>query len=288
MSVDQSTLLNLGPASWVLLAVLLVCAAVSWRFALQRKFRDVLVAGIRALLQLAVVALLISRLSKEPALALLFVALMFVVAVWTSGHRIAPAGRWWLACIPIAAGVLPTAALMVLSGVLPLNALALIAIFGQQIGAAMSTTTLAGRRIEAELAGRRGEVEAAVAIGFTWPTARLMVARPIAGEAVVPSLDQTRTAGAVTLPGAFVGLILGGASPLDAGLIQLLVLISLLTVNTSAAWLSLVLSSRGMWLQDKASRRRRRAGPRGSVVNGAARAKRMGATESEPTKPTRS
>ncbi|MDJ0355240.1 ABC transporter permease [Paenarthrobacter sp. PH39-S1] len=245
--MEQTTLLNLGPVSWILLAVLLVWAAAIWRFALQRQFHDVLLAGLRALLQLAVVALLISQLSRQPALALLFVALMLLVAAWTSGHRIAPAGRWWLACIPIAAGVLPTGALMVLSGVLPWNALALIAVFGQQIGGAMSTTTLAGRRIEAELTGRRGEVEAAVALGFTWPAARLMVAQPIAGEAVVPSLDQTRTAGAVTLPGAFVGLILGGANPLDAGLIQLLVLISLLAVNTSAAWLTLALSSRGAW-----------------------------------------
>ncbi len=33
-----------------------------------------------------------------------------------------------------------------------------------------------------------------------------MVAKPVAGEAVLPSIDQTRTSGLVTLPGAFVGL----------------------------------------------------------------------------------
>ncbi len=86
-----------------------------------------------------------------------------------------------------------------------------------------------------------------MALGFQWPAARLMVARPVAGEAVLPSLDQTRTAGTVTLPGAFVGLILGGASPLDAGLIQLLVLISLLAVNTTAAWVTMRLGSHGVW-----------------------------------------
>lgn len=246
-TVDNSTLLNTGPASWILLAVLLALASALWRLALGRRFRDMVFAGLRALVQLAVVALIISRLASHPGVALLFVMLMFLVAVWTSGRRIAPHGRWWFAAIPIAAGALPVGALMFISGVLPWNALALVAILGQQIGGAMATTTLAGRRVEAELLGRRGEVEAAVALGFQWPAARGLVSEPVAGEAVLPSLDQTRTAGTVTLPGAFVGLILGGASALDAGLIQLLVLLSLLAVNSAAAWVTMLLSNHGVW-----------------------------------------
>ncbi|MCY0905233.1 ABC transporter permease [Arthrobacter sp. H14-L1] len=252
--MDNSTLLNTGPASWVLLALLLALAATVWRAALERRASEVIIAGLRALVQLAVVALLISRLAGHPGLALAFVALMFAVSVWTSGHRVAPTGRWWLAGIPIAAGVLPTAALMFVSSVLPWNALAVIAVLGQQIGGAMASTTLAGRRVEAELITRRGEVEAGVALGFLWSEARSMVAKPVAGEAVLPSIDQTRTSGLVTLPGAFVGLILGGASPLDAGLIQLLVLISLLLVNTSAAWVTMLLSNHGAWRHAAAGR----------------------------------
>ncbi|WP_269045078.1 ABC transporter permease [Paenarthrobacter sp. Z7-10] len=245
--MDNSTLLNTGPVSWILLAVLLALAAVLWRGALGRRAREMVLAGLRALVQLAVVALIISRLAGHPGVALLFVALMFLIAVWTSGRRITPHGRWWFAAVPIAAGALPVGALMFISGVLPWNALALVAVLGQQVGGAMATTTLSGRRLEAELLSRRGEVEAAVALGFQWPAARSLVARPVAGEAVLPSLDQTRTAGTVTLPGAFVGLILGGASALDAGLIQLLVLISLLAVNSAAAWVTMLLSNRGVW-----------------------------------------
>ncbi|NYE94134.1 putative ABC transport system permease protein [Psychromicrobium silvestre] len=246
--MQNSTLLNLGPLSWILLALLLLAAAAVWRYLLGRSMLEILLAGVRALLQLAVVALLISQLSSHPLLALAFIALMFVIAVWTSGRRISKHGRWWMAALPIAAAVLPVALLMFFSGVLPWNALALIAIIGQQIGGAMATTTLAGRRIEAELLGRRGEVEAAVALGFTWPAARRFVSKEVAGEAVVPSIDQARTAGTVTLPGAFVGLILGGASPLEAGQIQLLVLISLLLVNGLAAWVCLLLSNRQAWM----------------------------------------
>ncbi len=245
--MDNSTLLRLGTETWVLLAVFLLLAAVLWRTALDRSPVQMLVAGVRALVQLAVVAVVIAWLSTSGAWAFAFVALMFLVAVWTSGRRVAPDGRWWLAALPLAMGVVPPAALMFAAGVLPFNALAIIAILGQQIGGAMSTVTLGGRRIRDELALRHGEVEAAVALGFTWHAARSLVAKPVAGEAVLPSLDQTRTAGLVTLPGAFVGMIIGGAAPLNAGLIQLLVLISLLVVTSSAATTTLWLGCRGAW-----------------------------------------
>ncbi|WP_216699580.1 ABC transporter permease [Arthrobacter sp. PAMC 25486] len=249
--MEGSTLLVLGPNAWLLLAVLLGLAAVVWRTALGRSPVQMLVAGVRALIQLAAVALVIAWLSDKGPLAFAFVALMFLVGVWTSGRRVAPDGRWWLAAVPLAAGVVPVALMMFAFGVLPFSALAIIAVLGQQIGGAMTSVTLAGRRIRDELALRQGEVEAAVALGFPWQAARAMVGRPVAGEAVLPSIDQTRTAGLVTLPGAFVGMILGGAAPLDAGLIQLLVLVSLLLVNAGAAATTLWLSCAGAWTRPR-------------------------------------
>jgi putative ABC transport system permease protein len=51
--------------------------------------------------------------------------------------------------------------------------------------------------------------------------------------------------GLVTLPGAFVGMLLGGATPLQAGAVQLLVLVLLLAVETVAVALMLELVCRG-------------------------------------------
>jgi UDP-glucose/iron transport system permease protein len=63
------------------------------------------------------------------------------------------------------------------------------------------------------------------------------IGRAAAGEALRPVLDQTRTTGLVTLPGAFVGALMGGASPLEAGRFQLVVLVCLITAQTIAATL---------------------------------------------------
>jgi putative ABC transport system permease protein len=45
-------------------------------------------------------------------------------------------------------------------------------------------------------------------------------------------MDQTRTVGLVTLPGAFVGVLLGGGSPVQAGAAQIIVLVGLLATQS--------------------------------------------------------
>jgi putative ABC transport system permease protein len=53
--------------------------------------------------------------------------------------------------------------------------------------------------------------------------------------ALTPSIDQTKTSGLVTLPGAFVGAIFAGASPLEAGRFQLVVLAAILAAGPPCA-----------------------------------------------------
>ena len=93
-------------------------------------------------------------------------------------------------------------------------------------------------------------MEAALALGLPRRDAVLLVARPAGSTALVPPLDQTRTAGLVTLPGAFVGVLLGGGSPLQAGAAQLLVLIGLLAAEVLAVWIVTQLVARGVLLDD--------------------------------------
>jgi putative ABC transport system permease protein len=229
-----TTLLNTGPSVWLLLAILLALAATVSRLVLGIGIRQILLAGLRALIQLGAVAVIIAQLGNSAPLAVAFVLLMLAVASWTVSRRLDRALNPVQAAVPILAGVVPVTALMLALGVLPLNALALAAVLGQLIGGSMTATNLAGRRLRSELRQRHGEFEAGLALGFSSRQARALITRPVAGEALLPALDQTRTVGTVTLPGAFVGLILGGASPLDAGMVQLLVLVSLLAAEATA------------------------------------------------------
>jgi putative ABC transport system permease protein len=55
------------------------------------------------------------------------------------------------------------------------------------------------------------------------------------GAALVPTVDQTKTTGLVTLPGAFVGAVFGGLSPLDAGRFQIVVLAAITAAGACTA-----------------------------------------------------
>ena len=99
----------------------------------------------------------------------------------------------------------------------------------------MTACTLAGRHLLSGIRSRRDEVEGWLALGATPRQAVRDIARTAAGEALLPAIDQTRTVGLVTLPGAFVGALFGGASPGYAARFQLVVLVGLLAAEAVAA-----------------------------------------------------
>ncbi|MGP3769370.1 ABC transporter permease [Streptomyces sp. SDT5-1] len=212
----------------------------------RRRARDIAVAGARAAVQLAVVSLVIGWVVRHGAALLAFLLLMAAVAARTAGRRVTSNRTWVWAALPIAAPVAPVVGGLIASGLLPLRGIAVIPVTGILIGGALTATVLAGRRVLDELTARRGEVEACLALGLLPHEARLEIGRPAASEALLPGLDQTRTVGLVTLPGAFVGMLLGGASPVTAGAVQLFVLVALMAVQAIAVAVTVELVARGL------------------------------------------
>ncbi|WP_424231806.1 ABC transporter permease [Actinophytocola sp.] len=213
------------------LVLLTVVAAVAVGVGRLGPWWPVALAACRAVGQLAAVSLVIVLVLHSGWLTAAFVLLMFGIAALTSARRITKArgGRW--AAAAIASGVAPILGLLLATHLVPAEPVAIIPIAGILIGGAMTATSLAGRRALDELTTRRGEYEAALALGLTNPDAARLIVRPTAGQALVPALDQTRTVGLVTLPGTFVGILLGGGTPVQAGATQLLVLIALLAIE---------------------------------------------------------
>ncbi|MFG2221990.1 ABC transporter permease [Streptomyces sp. NPDC048644] len=238
-------LLPVNTTLGVVLAVLLIAAVAVTAVARLGHARQIAVAGLRAAAQLAAVSYLIGWVVGALPWLLCFLVLMFAVAVRTAGRRITGNGTWWWAAVPIAAGVVPVVGLLLLTGLVPPRGLALVPVAGILIGGALTATVLGGRRALDELATRHGEVEAGLALGLLDRDARMEVARPAAADAQLPGLDQTRTVGLVTLPGAFVGMLLGGASPVQAGAVQLFVLVALMAVQAVAVSVVLELVARG-------------------------------------------
>ncbi|MEH6381712.1 ABC transporter permease [Dietzia natronolimnaea] len=256
-----ATMIELGPALAVAVVLFVVIGtAAAWlgRTGLER---EVPWASIRAAVQLIALALVIGYVADRAWLVGVFVVVMATTASWAAAGRMARRGtprgsmtgsamtgspRTWargtrarvrdaLWCaLPVAVPPLVVVAGLLAAGVVRPNGLSVIPVVGIFLGNAMAIAGLAGRRAHDELEVRHGEVEAALSLGFTDYPARMMVCREAAATALSPSLDQTRTIGLVTIPGAFVGMILGGAEPWQAGVMQLFVSTGILACGAIA------------------------------------------------------
>ncbi|MCG8924248.1 ABC transporter permease [Lentzea sp. CC55] len=235
---------------WVRLLIVCVvftsaACAIAW-FTGLTKPQPFLKAAVRAVLQLAAVSAVITVVLTHLSLTGVFLVVMAVVATATSARRTRTGRRGVWVAAAILVGTVPALVLLITIGLLPVKGIALIPVGGILIGGAMTATTLSARRALDALQERHGEYEAALALGFMESTAVRLVIRQPAAEALVPPLDQTRTVGLVTLPGAFVGMLLGGAPVWQAGALQIVVLLALLAVEAAAVSTVVELIARGL------------------------------------------
>src|SRR4051794_41666562 len=133
--------------------------------------RSVATAAGRAVLQLALVALVITAVLSHLGWSLVFALVMLAIAVGTSARRIGARRAWPWVGVAIASGVLPVLAVVFLSGTVPWNGASLVPMAGIIIGGAMSVHSLLGRRVFAPLRGGDGAYEAAPAPRLPRPAA---------------------------------------------------------------------------------------------------------------------
>lgn len=238
VSVPYGSPLQVGLALAFLSAVTLVVMTLTGI----RQRLDFLGAAARSIVQLILVALVVAWVFLHPAGALLYLAVMLVAATATSVRRIGlTRSRFPVVLAAIAAGVVIAVSPVMLTGALPLEARTLLPFTAQIIGGSMTAVSLTGSRFRDDVAAQWDIVEGYLALGANPRQATAAVGRRAAERSLIPSLDQTRSAGLVVLPGAFVGMLLGGATPAQAAQVQLLVLFALIAANvcasTALAWL---------------------------------------------------
>lgn len=241
---------TLGVGLVVALVVLVVVAVVADSLAGFGLGRQHVWAAVRAVAQLAAVSAVITLAVSTLWGALGFALLMFGVAVYTTAHRTGAPHAWPWAAVALLCGIVPVELVVFLSGAAPLSGISIVALCGIIIGNAMTANTLIGRRCFAELRSQRGSYEAGLSLGFGRNRSIGLVIAPVAADALVPNLDQTKTVGLVTLPGAFIGVLLGGGSPVQAGAAQVLVLFGIMTCQTIVVWVATRLMRAGRLLPD--------------------------------------
>ena len=211
--------------SWAAVAVsgLLVLVAVaiaSWqRLGISR---EIVVAAVRALVQLlaigAVLAWLFAHAGVAGALAWVM-AMTFVAANESRRRGAGLPHAFRSALLGIVVGTVATLGVLVAGGVISTEPQVLIPIGGMVVSGAMQAASLTLTSLKRSAVSNRGAVESALSLGLP------------ARTALVPTVDQTRVVGLISLPGTMTGLIIAGVDPLRAIRYQIIVMYMVL-----AAW----------------------------------------------------
>ena len=237
----------LGVATSLLLVGVCLAVVVQERLGLTR---DVLVATVRAAVQLVVVGAVLGVLFARAGVpgSLLWVAGMVLVAGRVAGGRVPglPHGVR-LATAAVLTGTAGTLGLLVVAQVVDAEPRVVVPVGGMVVSAALRGTTVVLRRVQEEATAARAQVEARLALGLGPREAFAPSRRSALRTALVTDVDAVKTVGLVSLPGAMTGLLLAGVEPLTAIRYQVVVMYMLLGATAVASVVAARLAERELF-----------------------------------------
>ncbi|GLT47864.1 hypothetical protein SLA2020_215230 [Shorea laevis] len=222
------------------LAVVLMAVILS-RYQKLGLEKEMAVSIFRAFLQLSVIGFVLQFIFNQQNAGWIILAYLFMVSVagYTAGQRAkhVPRGKY-VAGISILAGTAVTMFLLVLLSVFPFTPRYIIPIAGMMVGNSMTVTGVTMKRLRDDIKTQMNLVETALALGATPRQATLLQVKRSLVIALSPVLDNAKTVGLINLPGAMTGLIMGGASPLEAIQLQIVVMNMLIGASTVSSIMS--------------------------------------------------
>jgi putative ABC transport system permease protein len=200
--------------------------------------REVLIASVRAAVQLVAVGALLLVLFKHTGLpgALAWVSAMVLLAGRVAGRRAKGLPRATkVATLAVAVGTTATLGLLIVGHVISSSGRVVVPVGGMVVTGAMQGASLTLQRMRDEAVTGRRAVEARLALGLASSAAFAPHLRTSLRTALIPAIDGTKVVGLISLPGATVGLLLAGVNPLTAIRYQVVVMYMLLGAAAVAA-----------------------------------------------------
>ena len=235
----------------LLLVVVLVAISIRQSLGLER---DLVIGTVRTVVQLYLVGLILAAVFAAARWywVLLILAVMAAIATHAAVSRLAKPipGVYWIATAALTISTAATLAYVIVIVVRPRpwwEPQYVIPIAGMILGNSMTSAALAGDRLQSDLAARRDEVEARLALGFSGREAVQPLVRAALRASMIPTVNGMMTVGLVQLPGMMTGQILAGSSPLVAIRYQIVV-IFMLAVATAMGSLLFVRLAAGRYL----------------------------------------
>lgn len=250
-------------------ALLVVVAVALSRVARLGLEKDLGLGAVRAAVQLVAIgyALRLIIASEHPAVVLAVLAVMWLVAAWTSTRRVAQ-GPGTRALFPFALGAIGLGAIVALVPVFVLvvpprpwfEARYLIPIGGMMLSSAMNVVAQVFERLFSAARSDEATLEQRLALGATPQQALAPYVRAALRAALIPTINGLVTVGLVALPGMMTGQILSGTAPEQAVRYQLVIMYQLVAVAAVAGAAAAAFARRLLFTADAQLRREEEEG----------------------------
>lgn len=232
----------------VLLSLVLVAISIAvarwWRIPVAK---DMALGSVRTFVQLIAVGYALELIFDLESLWLIALAILIMITVGAhaASSRIKQSkGAFPVTFTAMIVGSLFTLAAMLLLKIIPLEARYVIPLAGMIISNSMNASALAIDRLVSDIHTSKPAIETALSLGKSWRVASGKFQRDAATTGMISILNFMKTVGIVALPGAMTGMILGGAEPLEAVLLQVIVAYMLLSSVTITSVVAVELTVR--------------------------------------------
>jgi putative ABC transport system permease protein len=245
----DTSVLHASPIAVLAASTVLILVAIGISLWLRLGFeRSIVVAALRATVQLLVVGVLLSVVVDsgwESILAPLWILVMIAIAAFVVASRAGLPSIRMLAATAIAVPTAVVLAVVFGFGVLPAEPIQMIVVAGITIGNTLPATVQGVDQVRRQMTRDRATIEGLLSLGIdSGRSSRFMVAEATR-VAVQPQIERTKVVGLVALPGAFTGLLIAGVDPLEAAVIQLVVMFLVLgSVAVSSATMAALTARR--------------------------------------------
>lgn len=208
--------------------------------------KDLIVATLRAVVQLIILGFLLHYIFKinDIWLLVLCVFVIIVNASWNTISRSSPVMHhvFLISFVAIFVGTALPLVGTIATGAIQFTANEVIPIGGMLANNGLIAINLAYQNLDRAFVQDGTNIESKLSLAATTKLASKGAIRESIRLAIVPTIDSVKTYGLVSIPGMMTGLIIGGVPPLQAIKFQLLVVFIHTTATIMSALIATYLS----------------------------------------------
>lgn len=199
--------------------------------------KDIIVAGVRAVIQLFIIGFILEYIFEVNHIVLTLAMVAFIIsnASYNSHQRSEQmSNSLFISFAAIGTGTIATLTILVLTGAIDLVPSQVVPITGMIASNAMVGVGLTFRSLNTQFKDHQQQIQEMLSLGATPKQASKDIISESIKNGLAPTVDRTKTVGLVSLPGMMSGLIFAGISPTAAIRYQIVVMFMLISVTSLA------------------------------------------------------